>query len=1131
MSKRALRLAFFLQIPVLLLATLSYIPAQTINGIFHGTITDASGAVVPGVTIRITNLATNAIREAQSNEAGFYTITELPPGNYSFAASKTGFTMEVRPSVVLLVNENLEVNFTLRVGSVTQQVQITGTPPQLDTATATVGQVVNAQQVVDLPLNGRQFTQLVLLTPGAEPIEGSQQSAYTISIGGGGVSPGVNGQRPQQNNFTMDGILNNEIFVDIWTISPPPDAIQEFNVQTHIVDARFSISSGANVNVVTKSGSNHLHGDVWEFLRNDIFDGTNFFSNYANQPKPPYRMNQYGFTVGGPVQLPRWDGRLKKTYFFGDWEGFRSRQSSTQFADVPTSAELGGNFSDILTTTAVGTDDLGRTMYKGAIYDPQSTRQVTAGTVDPSTGLTATSSGLVRDPFPGNKIPSARLDKAALTYLNAFYPSANYGTGGFPNFAGPGDLKINDDQFEAKIDQTFRNNDTLNGAFYFNQANEIQPTPMKIGAEILPNHGREVALGYTHLFSPSFLMTLHYGYSNSNYGYYDIPGGTTLLDAINAEGIEPSKNNFAQVPLISLAPRLTGTAQGQYPFGPIDTHEITADFQKVTGNHTFGAGLMYYKLHSYDDGWSVTTAFDQYPSSGLTAGNVNVTSTGDGEASMLLDLPSSVTPWVGNTGADLRTLWQGYYIQDQWRATKRLTFQAGLRYDFVASPHWLNNQISDFSWECECFLIAQPLPPEFPFANVRPTLFDPMYHGFQPRFGLNYQINSKTVLRTAFAVFDDHDNNLIQQTQGPRLKWPWAVAYATGGLNRGIPQSEWYWDNLPSAASFLPSSTNPGTPITSFGADPRDRIPYSMEWNFGIERAFTSNLTGSIQYVGSGSHHMYITPITNTPYLSEMGPGAIDPKEPVPEFGQINYIYDAGNGAYDSLQLKLEQRTSKGLYFLGSYTWSHCGDTASTGESAGEIQSWWFIEQNYGDCDFNMPQVFVFSGVYQLPVGRGRYFGSNWGRTADALLGGWQTSGIFTGETGTPFSVAISGDVANVNGGQQRAELVGDPHSGYSQSIAEYYNKTAFAVPASYTFGNAGRNILRGPNLKNLDFSLLKNYSFTESKTLQVRGDFFNISNTPHFGTPNATVNGANFMQILSAGNPRYIQLSLKFLF
>ena len=292
------------------------------------------------------------------------------------------------------------MNLTLQIGAVTQQVQVTAAPPQLDTASATVGQVVNAQQAMDLPLNGRQFTQLVLLTPGAEPIEGGQQSAYTISIGGGGVSPGVNGQRPQENDFTMDGILNNEIFVDVWTISPPPDAIEEFNVQSHIVDSRFSITPGANINVVTKSGSNHLHGDVWEFLRNDTLDSANFFTNYTHAAKTPYKFNQYGFTVGGPVVLPHFDGRNKKTYFFADWEGFRSRQSFTELANVPSAAELGGNFSSILTTTTEGTDDLGRTLYKGAIYDPFSARQVTAGSVDPVTGLTATSTGLVRVPLP-----------------------------------------------------------------------------------------------------------------------------------------------------------------------------------------------------------------------------------------------------------------------------------------------------------------------------------------------------------------------------------------------------------------------------------------------------------------------------------------------------------------------------------------------------------------------------------------------------------------------------------------------------------------------------------------------------------------------------------------------------------
>src|SRR5436190_12100064 len=312
---------------VLFLTTVCFLSwrakAQTVNGTFHGTVSDSSGAILPGATVEVKNASTDLVREATTTPEGFYTITQLPPGHYAITASKTGFTTARQADVELLVNQDAEVNFTLQVGAVSQTVDVTAAPPVLQTNNATLGQVVGSRQVVDLPLNGRQFTQLVLLTPGAAPKETGQQSAFTIPIGGGGISASVNGNRGQENNFTLDGVLNNAIFTNVWAISPPPDAIQEFNVQSQMTDAQFSISSGANVNVVTKSGSNEVNGAVWEFLRNDELDAANFFDNYFKNKKPAFRQNQFGFQVGGPVILPTpwglYDGRDSKTNFSGSW--------------------------------------------------------------------------------------------------------------------------------------------------------------------------------------------------------------------------------------------------------------------------------------------------------------------------------------------------------------------------------------------------------------------------------------------------------------------------------------------------------------------------------------------------------------------------------------------------------------------------------------------------------------------------------------------------------------------------------------------------------------------------------------------------------------------------------------------
>src|SRR2546427_309499 len=542
--------------------------AQTVNGTFHGTVSDSSGAILPGATVEVKNASTDLVRQTTTTGDGFYTITQLPPGHYAITASKTGFTTARQADVELLVNQDAEVNFTLQVGAVSQTVDVTAAPPVLQTNNATLGQVVGSRQVVDLPLNGRQFTQLVLLTPGAAPKETGQQSAFTIPIGGGGISASVNGNRGQENNFTLDGVLNNAIFTNVWAISPPPDAIQEFNVQSQITDAQFSISSGANVNVVTKSGSNQFHGAVWEFLRNDKLDAANFFDNYFKNKKPAFRQNQFGFQVGGPLVIPHlYDGRAKRTYVSGYYEGFRSSQGFTVQNNVPSAAELGGDFSDLLIPNIqfpyAGTskdnqgnplpvDPLGRQLLNGQIVNPYSTRQLSCGTA---------TTCLVRDPFPGNVI-NLPLNQQALTYLKAFYPlpNLNVGPNFFPNYAASSSQVITSNQFGVRVDHTFVNNDTLYGNFYYTQPKETFPTSLLTGATVATNKARVVAVGYTHLFSPTLLGSFHYGYNYTNYGSTNTPGGEALLNATGQAALEPVRNGIPIVPQISLAPRLGAPA-------------------------------------------------------------------------------------------------------------------------------------------------------------------------------------------------------------------------------------------------------------------------------------------------------------------------------------------------------------------------------------------------------------------------------------------------------------------------------------------------------------------------------------------------------------------------------------------
>src|SRR5947209_5346802 len=390
----------------------AYLRAQTVTGSISGTILDPSGAAVAGVQVEAVNIGTGLRRTAESSESGTYTIAQLPPGIYDLSVQKPGFAKETHRGLQLLVNQNITFDFNLSLSTVSQDIEVTAAPPALEAQSATLGQVVQHAQIVDLPLNGRSFTQLVLLTPGAAPVQSGQQGSFTVRQGAGGISPSVNGQRGQQNNFTMDGVLNNATYTNTWAVSPPPDALQEFNVQSHITDAQFAISSGANINIATRPGTNQFHGSLWEFFRNDKLDARNFF----DQRKPPYRQKQYGVYFGGPVWLPCYNVR-DTTWFSVYWEGFRSRQSGSYFASVPTAAMRQGDFSAVLGPQA-GVDSLGRPYLTNQIFDPATSRP------DP-----ANPGSVLRNPFPGNIIPSNRLSQATQLTLQKYYPLPNLAVG------------------------------------------------------------------------------------------------------------------------------------------------------------------------------------------------------------------------------------------------------------------------------------------------------------------------------------------------------------------------------------------------------------------------------------------------------------------------------------------------------------------------------------------------------------------------------------------------------------------------------------------------------------------------------------------------------------------------------
>jgi hypothetical protein len=1096
MSKKVIALAF--QLGIVALAFSSWAYAQTTSGLITGTITDSTGAVMPGAQVQLTSQATGVQRNAVTDSSGYYSVPELQPGVYDVSVGKDGFATQKLSNVHLEVNQSEALNFRMSITASTQTVQVNADIQQINTTSATRAEVVGHTAIVELPLNGRQFNQLTLLTPGAVPlVQGGQQGAFTVKLGAGSVSPSVDGQRPQQNNYTMDGVLNNALFTNTFAISPPPDAIQEFNVQSHITDAQFAISSGANINLVTRSGTNDFHGAVYEFIRNNVLDA----HTYPATTDTPYKQNQYGLYVGGPI--------IKNhTFFSGYWEGFRSEETQSYLSATLTDAMRGGDFSSVLGTTPIGIDDLGRPEYANEIYDPYST------TTDPKDA-----SKIIRNPYPNNTIPKAQLNSAALAILDKYYPSPNLSVapGVLPNYAFDGNTSTKADQVGVRADHEFNENNTV--FFRFNRSNNNLTSPEGFPGYTgeKSNYSRAFAGGYTHIFSPNTILNIRYGYTETSFSIFDEPAGTDFLNALNFTQTAPAKNDLPLGPGVGVANGYTGVSQFAAPVGPQKNSDYHADLSKIIGNHTIGVGGMYYRIHSFDDGWQYTMNFTQNGTS-VDASQ----STGYGPASLLVGTPDSYTPWVGDTSEDQKINWYGFYGQDSWRIRKNLVLSYGLRYDYITPPKFakINSGLDVLSG---IFQVTGPVLPLFPKAVGPSSYYYAQTNGWQPRFGFVYQPHNRTAIQGAFVIIDDHNNTLIEEQSDIRLSWPSGIYTTINNQDLGYPGV--FINTLPAASTFL----DPNKPLASFGGSPHPSIPYSMEWNLGLEQQLTGTLVLGVHYVASGSRHQFLQPLANSATVP--GPGPISARQPYPQYGgPIPWDYNEGTASYNGLQVKLKQELGHGLYYLLSYTYGKSMDLASDPQ-ADTITNFYNLAQDYGPSDYNRKHMLSFAASYALPIGQGQAFLNNTNSVVNTILGGWNIGGIFTADTGLPFSAMAGGDVANTGGGPQRAERIANASGSAPQTRQQWLNPLEFTVPTPYTFGNERRNDLIGPGYLNVDFNARKDFKI-ERFTTQFKAEFFNLFNRTQLGSPNNNVQSSAFGSITSSSaSAREIQFGLKVLF
>ena len=862
---------FLLCICALLSAT--RVNGQTVQGQISGTVTDPSGNVVPGAAIVLKSLdTTNAERKTVSEASGVYFLPSIPPGRYSLTISATGFQNFVVPEIDLVVNQFRTVDAQMTIGALVQSVQVQASAVALNTTTANVGTVVQHQDIVEMPLNGRNFTELILLTPGTTPIQGGQQNAFIIT---GGISPTVNGIGPRLNNFTLDGAENNQRFSNTYAQSPPPDAIAEFKVDSHETGADVSLAAGANVNLVTRSGNNAFHGSLWDFLRNSDLDSRNFFDNFFAEPSLPYRQNQFGYFLGGPVFIPKViNGRKTRTYFSTYFEGLRFAQTTTTQANVPNAAERGGDLSGLL-GTQIGTDCLGRPVVQGEIYDPTTT---VANANCPH--------GYVRNPFPNNTLPS--INPIAQAYMTAYYPLPNRAIS--PNLTTPQLYTQTSNQYGVRIDQTLSDTQQIYGRFSHYNWIDATPTGIPNNPYNAQNHGTTASGHYTRTFSPTFILDAMLAYNRSGIPIYypgiggsvgaafDAAVGPNFYYPVIAGGNVPVQQELGGSGTFEGTNGLTSTGTFTSPYSgysyelanPDTTWQYNGDFKKVHGKHEMSFGFRFTHYRHYS-GTQLSANQSYIPS---TTGLPGWDETGETLASFMDGYPTGTGRYLWPVFYDWGEIYNGYF-GDSWKVTRKLTFNLGLQYVYVTPPlvnqGGVNNAISMFSFQKA---LTRPDATDFTYAYYwcttnpitgappncpRKNLMNPDHRNFAPRVGIAYSPLKNTVIRTGFGIFYDFNSNMEQDSiRVAAAEWP----YAPKNLDINGQNTDVLGPITPPLSLSNPFPATVGAPPGSGQSiNLFDRTPYAMEWNFGIEQLLPGGIKLSIDYVGSGSRKLVLASV------------------------------------------------------------------------------------------------------------------------------------------------------------------------------------------------------------------------------------------------------------------------------
>ena len=1141
---------------------------------FSGSVSDSTGARVPSAKVTLNNPEKGITRAFTTDPEGNFSFALLPAGTYTLLVEAAGFKTSKQDGITLEVGQSATQSVMLTVGSV-EQIEVIATAPLLQVDNANIGDEISQRQVTELPLNLRNVFNFVQLNSSVNNLTQGQ----TLNAGG---EQGTADQDVSFFNFGGGFFGTTAFLLDgNWDTSagwggviyvPSPDYVQEFKVQQNSFSSQYGWSTGNVINVVTKSGGSSLHGDAYDYLRNGALDANSFFNDRNGQPKPNTHRNQFGVSLGGPVYIPGLYKQRNKTFFFFNYEGHRENDPLTaSVSTTPIPAFRNGDFSALL-GAQIGTDALCRPILAGQIYDPYSTRQVTAA-CGPNTGATV----FIRDPITGNNIANAINGINAIGQkLVNFFPAPING-GLTNNWSASGLGGNNSDEYSARIDHNISDNTRIYGRYSYKKEFKTE-SPTYWGADnpagpgqVNPNNRWNVVLGVSHVFTPTFTMSANIG------GMKWVEG-----NVMQSAGFKPSSLGFpafidassAQFPVVNAAGYLSeGPLQGAGTASfPRSAESGSVDFVKVRGKHQLSFGYMGVAID--ENGGRITPTrfnFDNLFTAGPDPSNPTP-NTGDSIASLLVGAPTANPNKPSSTGVAVsnvsRTWLHGTYLQDDWKVTPKLTVNLGLRWEVQRPVTDRFNRLASFNYNAVNPIstsVGNTYNGELVFATSgNRGQYDTNYKHFAPRLGFAYQLMPKLVMRGGYGIFFPSQFEGGPQIPGFSSTTPY-VASLDGGITpcAGCSVSNAFPNGaVPIVGSSLGGLTNVGFSVGA--VNPARKTYYDQQWMYGFQYAPTKSDLIDLTYVGNHSVHVIasslnlnqldpkffsmgsaLTTAVANPFfghITSSGCGLDQPTvqqgqllRPYPQFCDINETDDpAGDGRYNALEVNYTHRVSQGLTLLASYTFSKFLD------NVGGPNTWANANANFGENIRNVYNLaaeksvdgtdithsVVMSYVYELPVGKGRKFGSGMNSVVNAIVGGWQTSGIVTLKGG--FPLRIFGSNLNAFGVGQNVNVVGDYHVS-NQSIDHWFNPAAFQQAPQFTLGNAPRYFsdLRSPGYSNFDISIQKYFPIEERVRIQFRLDMFNAFNHPQFYAPNTTL-GPGVGTIGSTWSPRLMQAALK---